>query len=213
MAGPEPANGRVPVPDPTRLTQEAVDRAVATLKDIFAPRFHAIENDAERLRAQIDARPAAVAVEISHLNDLFGTGQKLVDEKFKGVADQFAGRDTALAAALLAQKTSVEEQNKSNAAATAKSEASFTKQIDGIAILIGTLGTGFTDKVDTVKEILTVATKTSDTAIADMKTRLTAIESRKEGSASVGVLIFSLIGAGAGVAAIIGLILVIARGA
>ena len=138
--------------------------------------------------------------------------QVLVEEKFRGVDQQFAGRDTALVAALLAQKILVEEQNASSAMATAKSEASFTKQIDGIGSLITGLGEGFTARIEAVKEIISVNSKTAEIAVADVKTRLTTIESRKEGGMASWAIVVGVIGASAGIASIIGLIFVVARG-
>ena len=43
------------------------------------------------------------------------------------------------------------EQNKSNAMAIAKSEATFTKQIDQIGVLITTLQKGLDEKIDDVR--------------------------------------------------------------
>lgn len=146
----------VPDPDPTKLTTEAVDRLKENLLELFGARLEAVNKELERLAKRIEDRPEEVEKQIGRL-------EALTDEKFKGVDQQFAGRDVALAAALLAQKTSVEEQNKSNALSASKSEAGFAKQIDGISALI------------------TAQSKGTDDKINDLKDRLTAIESRGEG--------------------------------
>jgi len=88
--------GVVPVPDPTKLTTDAVDRA----------------------KAELDIR-------LQSLKDL-------IDQKFVGVAKEFAMRDIALAAAFKAAEAAVEQQNKSNTLAADKAASSFTKQIDGL---------------------------------------------------------------------------------
>ena len=148
--------GFVPIPDPTKLTTEAVALMKSQLVELFGQQFSSVEKDIERLRKEIDHSPHEVRQELCHL-------RILMDEKFKGVDQQFLGNATALAAALLAQKTSVEEQNKANAMSAAKSEAGFAKQIDSITALI------------------TSEAKSTDGKINDAKDRLTAIESHGKG--------------------------------
>src|SRR6185295_4810558 len=92
--------GSVPVPDPTKLTTDAVQSLKEQLIALFAKQFEFADKEIIRLRAEIDASPKIMMEQIKHL-------EVLMNEKFKGVDQQFAGRDTALAAALLAQKTSV----------------------------------------------------------------------------------------------------------
>ena len=161
-------------PDPSDLTTKAVDRLKETMKELFGVQFSEFNLRLDRIQLQMDARPATIVSEISHL-------RQLVDEKFKGVADNFAGRDTALAAALLAQKTSVEEQNKSNATSANKSEATFTKQIEGITALITTQTKASDEKVDAVRDLIGAQTKASDEKFNDLRDRLTT----SEGKASV----------------------------
>ena len=154
-----------PVPDPTKLTTDAVQALKEQLIALFEKQFDFVEKEVVRLRAEIDASPKLMVEQIKHL-------EALTNEKFRAVELQFAGRDTALAAALLAQKTSVEEQNKSNALSIAKSEASFDKRIDGVSALISNQSANLDSKIN------------------DAKDRLTAIESRGKGiSDSYGWLI------------------------
>jgi hypothetical protein len=79
-------------------------------------------------------------------------------------------------AALQAAKEAVGEQNKSNALAIAKSEATFTKQIDQIGVLISTMQKGIDDKID------------------DMKSRLQAIEGQKKGGSDVWAIVIAIAG-------------------
>lgn len=137
-----------PIPDPTKLTTEAVDRLKEQLTTQFNLRIDALEKEIARLQKELESRPQAA----------------LVDEKFRGVNEQFAGRDVALAAALLAQKTSVADQNNSNLIAADKAEKSFIEQIRGIQSLLSQQDKAATDKID------------------DLKLRLQAIDSRNEGS-------------------------------
>ena len=140
----------VPIPDPTARTLEQSRQAVEALKELQSVRIDGLEKEAEHLREQL-------STEIAHL-------ARLMDEKFKGVADQFASNAVALAAALLAQKTSVNEQNISSAASVAKSDAAVTKQIDAIGALIDASGKSTDDKID------------------DLKSRVQSIEGHSKGS-------------------------------
>ena len=85
----------------------------------------------------------------------------LTDEKFHGVQRQFNERDvrteanskaaeTAVNAALSAQKEAVAQQNAAYAAAGAKSEAATTKQIDSIVALLGSQSAGLNDKITSI---------------------------------------------------------------
>ena len=150
MAAQDASQSNVPVPDPTARTLEQSKQAVDALKELQGVRIDALDSELERIRVQVNT-------EIAHL-------ARLMDEKFKGVADQFSGRDTALAAALLAQKTSVDEQNKSNATAVSKSDFAVTKQIDAIGSRIDASGKATDDKID------------------DLKSRVQSIEGHSKGS-------------------------------
>jgi hypothetical protein len=79
-------------------------------------------------------------------------------------------------AALQAAKEAVGEQNKSNALAIAKSEATFTKQIDQIGVLISTLQKGLDEKID------------------DLRARQTVSESRKAGAGDLWGIIVGVVG-------------------
>lgn len=193
-----------PTPDPTKLTQEAVDRAVANIKEIFGARFDAQDKIIANLQKQLDERPAEVAKQIEQLQALvdekFVGAAALVNEKFKGVDSNFAGRDVALAAALLAAKTAVDSQNVANALSTSKSDAATAKQIDTIGGSIDTKTQSINDKVD------------------DLRSRVQAIESRAIGvtdnrdnnSATFGYVVGG-IGALAALLSILGAVIVLSR--
>jgi hypothetical protein len=151
-----------PIPDPTILTTQQLNREVASMKELFDTRLGAMDKAVGLLQAQANRSPTIGEVYAQH------------EERFKAIAQQFSERDTrteqtsrdskvAVDAALQAQKESVNAQNISNAQAIAKSEAAFTKQIDQIGNLIQTMAKGIDDKID------------------DMKERITTIESRGQG--------------------------------
>lgn len=150
--------------DPTELTTRAVDRAKTDLKELFDQRFLSGEKRIEKLESGLENRPSQIVKEIEHLSTL-------MDEKFKGVDQQFAGRDIALAAALQAQKLSVDDQRKSDALSATKSEVAITKQIDGIQVQLALSAKGLEDKIGNAEQ-----------RNNDLASRVQAIESRSQGA-------------------------------
>ena len=187
-------------PDPTLLTtqqllreqdnlRELVNARLAGLKEAIETRLEGSDKAVELLRGQTDKLPTSIVDAVHQL-------QSLHEEKFRSIETQFVERDTrteqtsrdskvAVDAALQAAKEAVGEQNKSNALAIAKSEATFTKQIDQIGVLISTLQKGLDDKID------------------DIKGRLGAIENSKKGGNEAWFVVMGLIGLGIAVAAIV----------
>lgn len=163
-------HGSTPVPDPTLLTTQQMARSIDSLKELLRAeihgraevvdqRFASMEIANDLLQQIFDAQPKITDDKIEHL-------QKLHEEKFHSIAVQFSERDTrtettardskvAVDAALSAAKEAVGEQNKSSALAIAKSEAATTKQIDQMGTLVGTTTSGINDKIADVKDRIT----------------------------------------------------------
>ena len=157
--GPQSNQTTTPNPDPTVLTQNAVNALREQMTEWVNIKFENIERE-------LLSRTA------------------LMNEKFIGVQQQFAGRDTALAAALAAA-----------AASAAKSELSFDRRIGDITSLISN------------------QTANNDGKINDLKDRVTTIESRGKGMSDGYSWIVAGIGAlfgGAGLIA--GIIALFAKG-
>jgi len=153
-------------------------------------RYTKINEESEKaIGAALKAAQRAFEEQSSAINKQILQLQELHDEKFRSIGTQFSERDirteqtsrdskVAVDAALQAAKEAVGEQNKSSALAIAKSEASTTKQIDQIGLIINSMAKNFDDKID------------------DMKTRLTTIEGMRHGfttNFSQGLTIISLI--------------------
>lgn len=190
--------GLRPIPDPTLLTTQAQEKAIAALREVLDARVVSIEKEITdlgrnlafqetRSNTRLDGIPAVIREQVDHL-------QVLVIEKFKGVDQQFQGRDTALAAALLAQKTSVDEQNKANAASAAKQEAGIAKQIDGITSIIMANSQGTDGKIDAIKSLIQAQTKALDDKIVDLRATINDVRSLTTASNSRGAGQSDLIG-------------------
>jgi LPS O-antigen subunit length determinant protein (WzzB/FepE family) len=156
-----------PDPDPTVLTTAQLVMVAKYEREIMQARLDGMDKALALLQAAVDRSPS-----IAEIYSEFS-------EKFASVQTQFRERDTrteqtskdskvAVDAALQAAKEAVGEQNKSSALAIAKSETATTKQIDSITTLIQTNQKALDDK------------------IADVKDRITGIEGRSGGMASIG---------------------------
>jgi hypothetical protein len=170
-------------------SREIVETQLNGLRQIFETRTGGLERDMVLLQARAERLQTTIQVEIGHL-------ERLHQEKFDSITTQFKERDTrteqtsrdskvAVDAALQAAKEAVGEQNKSNALAIAKSEATFTKQIDQIGVLVTSMGKGFDDKVD------------------DIKSRLQAMESQRKGAGDVWAIWFAATGFAIGIGGVL----------
>src|ERR1035438_4884503 len=166
------SNGR-PVPDPTVLTRQQLERAVAGLREILEARLNGMDKALSLTHEELNRRSVEGDLKIVHLRELS-------EEKFLSIQTQFAERDTrteqtsrdskvAVDAALQAAKEAVGEQNKSSALAIAKSETATMKQIDQLVVLIST------------------GSNAQDSKITDIKDRITALESLNSGLASAQI--------------------------
>lgn len=138
--------GLVPVPDPTALTTQALLREVSSLKELLAVEIAGSKS----LFDEKIARYVAVS-----------------NEKFEAVAAQFSERDTRTDQRAGDTKLAVDAAFAAAKEATAKIEAGFTKQIDGMIVLIDT------------------KTKNIETNINDLKERMIAVESRSTATTDI----------------------------
>jgi hypothetical protein len=174
--------GWTPIPDPTVLTTQQLQREIATSRELveaslngivrtLETRLDGMDKVLELIQTCSDRIPKEIEDRVKQL-------QFLHEEKFNSIKTQFAERDTraeqttssskvAVDAALQAAKEAVGEQNRSNAAAITKSEGNFTKQIEQLGTLISANQKGADDKID------------------DIKSRLLVIESTKVGGNAV----------------------------
>ena len=159
-------------PDPTVLTTQQLERGLDAERDyvkgevrVLEQRLTAMDIATELLSATVTRVPTEVQTAVGNLRDLHS-------ERFQSIATQFAERDTrqeresrdnkvAVDAAFAAQKEAASEQNKSNTLAIDKSERATAETLAKQADL-------FKSKTDAL-----------DTQIADLKERLTIVETAK----------------------------------
>jgi hypothetical protein len=126
--------GSVPVPDPTKLTTDAVALARAQIEKLFDVQITGVHKDVAQLELIVKEIPVLALAKQDRLKEL-------LEEKFVGVKTEFTMRDIALAAAFKAAEAAVKQQNESNTLAIDKAGTAFTKQIDSLD-----------EKIDDLKE-------------------------------------------------------------
>jgi hypothetical protein len=145
----------------------AVDRAILALRELQEARFSGIDQNLKGIHNSIDPIDCDIRKEIGHLHALMmGEVHKLTEvtsERFTAVGAQFSERDTRTDQRAGDTKLAVDAAFAAAKEATAKIEAGFTKQIDGMVTIIDT--------------------KTSNLAggLGDLKERFTALEARTQG--------------------------------
>jgi hypothetical protein len=158
--------GLTPIPDPTLLTTQQLEREIAHLKELFASRLAEMDKAVQLLQMSANRSPTINEVFLQH------------EERFKSIVTQFAERDTRAAESIAQSKTAVDaalqaakeafgQSQQASDRSIAKSEASITKQIDQIG------------------EIMAQGTKASDEKIDDLKERLASLDGRRGGVGDV----------------------------
>ena len=124
----------MPVPDPTKLTTDAVAALEWQLKELFKVEFKRIED-------LMDTRFASV--------------DKWLEVSERQRLEQKSDTRLAVDAALAAAKEQVSQQAAAFAAETAKTERNFTEQLKAQRDTFGTAIAGITTRYDDLKEGLT----------------------------------------------------------
>ncbi len=126
-----------PIPDPTYLTNQAVNAAVSLMRREADAQKEYCRSQLEGAVQVMEFRFSAIAMQLTERDMRFQIGRD--DGK------------AAIESALAAQKQLVDEQNKSNSVAVAKAEAATTKQIDQIYLLITTMKAAVDDQLNDAK--------------------------------------------------------------
>lgn len=171
----------IPVPDPTKLTTELVDRAINAERDrtdgqfaVRDERLNGMDSATQLRLAQMHSIKEEIEMSRGETKILATHERELTTQRFDAVGDTFtalnqrtaeqkADTRAAVDAALQAAKELVALQTEASDKSTAKSEASFAKQIDALGLL------------------LQKSSETTDDKIIDLKSRMDRIEGNKIG--------------------------------
>ena len=128
---PEDRGSRFPVPDPTSLTTEQLDRTIAALKEVLETRLGGMEEVTDEKFISVNERFALVE-------------RQRVEQK----EDTKAAVDAAFSAA----KEAVREQTNASERAIAKSETATKEQLNQLTNTFDTAIRGVTGSLDDIKE-------------------------------------------------------------
>jgi hypothetical protein len=160
-----------PVSDPTPLTTQQLGMAIDGQRDLFDTRLDAMDKAIDLLQevanrsptvgevyARFDERFEAVAASFKSERDISDQKFLRVDQQFiqieKLAAQLKIAGDTAVAAALQAQKEAAGEQTKSSTAAISKSETSTADSIKQLHALFQTSIGGLSSQIADLKSRL-----------------------------------------------------------
>lgn len=173
-----PGDSNLPVPDPTRLTTQLVDRALASYREVAETRLDGMDRATQLVALDVAGITPATDAKLAHMREDFdrqlaGLREYILSqilnvsqvslEKFAAVDARFVDRDDraaetatqnriSLDAALAAAKEAVSEQNKANTLAIGKSEGATQKQIDAQAAQMATSYKALDDRITDLKE-------------------------------------------------------------
>ena len=182
--------GSRPVPDPTILTMEAMTREVNGLQALTWVRLDSMDAATElrlsrltEIEVQFDRHIAAVREVLEVRLDAVAqeVDLRFQERDVRTLDSARAGAD-ALAAALQAAKELVGSQGESSAAAAVKSETSFTKQIDQIGVIIGTLQKALDDRITSLEKTFADRMSSLEAAFTDRLTEIKERQDRSEGT-------------------------------
>jgi hypothetical protein len=127
----DPATGQnIPIPDPSVLTTQNLDREIANLREYLLSQIVNLADDLERFASGHDREHRDVVERaVSHVRELN-------DERFKGIQLQFAERDVRAEQAFKASTEAINAAMAAQEKAIIKSEIATAKQIDAIAEVI-----------------------------------------------------------------------------
>lgn len=107
---------RRPVPDPTVLTTEQLQREIAALRDLIYTRLDAMDTAIKLLADGVNKVPSETTSQVSHLKELIFT--------------RFSERDLRVQQAALDSRDALEAARSSAQVAIAKAEESLNKRFD-----------------------------------------------------------------------------------
>jgi hypothetical protein len=162
--------GSRPVPDPTVLTDAAIAKAVEAITDHVAGKFDLLSERLNGIDTATTLRLRSIEDIPNQIDRAVTNLERLHDERFRSVAQQFVERDTrsereardnkvAVDAAFAAQKEAAAKQDEGNQKAIDKSEKTTTETIAKLGDLVDTNIHALSDKIDDLKDRLTEVAK------------------------------------------------------
>jgi hypothetical protein len=176
--------------DPTYLTTQAQERAIAALRELLETKVLSVEKNLQqqkdtldhtdaRLILRLDGIPLEMAAQTASLH-------RLIEQRFTGVDQQFRERDERVNQIAILNNVALQAALSAAKEAVAKQESNTTKQIDQLYLNSSTV------------------TKSQEVQINDLKAQLATIDGRSRGVGDSWVIVF---GIGGSVIGVVGLFL------
>lgn len=194
----------LPVPDPTKLTQEAVDRAIASYREVVNEqlknrdtRLDGMDRATDLLATELEKLTTNLLRESARLKEESSREQAAIresyqlqiqtvvltiksvadvdQEKFAGIETRFAERDTRTAQTADESRISLDA-----ALAAAKEAVSLQNEANSQAIAKSEVATQ--KQIDAMTELMRTSTKALDDKITDLKGRLDRGEGQEKGT-------------------------------
>ena len=198
MAEQPPTN--IPVPDPSILTTEQINRTTqalrvefnlqfVALRDAITTRLDGMDKATLLLAETVNRVPTVLDREITRLNEMFAekmlaagllnaqqfsTIDKWFHEKDIQTEERKTAAATAVAAAFAAERQAADAQQRANEQAIAKSETSVNKQIEDLKLSVN-------KQFEDLKSLFNTKNNSTDDKIGGIGERITRIESVKTG--------------------------------
>jgi len=177
--------GSRPVPDPTQLTTEALQREIKALKELIETRLVSAAQLTEQKFRTHDEKFEKVEQEF-----------ELVERQR---VEQKLDTKSAVDAALIAQKEAVKEQTTASATAIAKSEAGTSEQLKQLGVIQNTAIAGVTTILNDLKERVV---KIEALKLGSRE----ATEDRQASTGLIAAVVGAIVGVGGVLAAVIALV-------
>ncbi len=168
----------IPVPDPTVLTTQQLERGLQAERDYLearlatlVQRLDSMDLANEVLNETVTRVPTDMQREVGHMREL-------LQASIEGIERRLADNDLRFDHALRAQKELTTQRNKSNTTAIDKSESSIERSMEKLSELFRSGINGISSQV------------------ADLKGRVTAIEASKTGATETRSSFYALVGVG-----------------
>jgi uncharacterized coiled-coil protein SlyX len=202
------ANGRFSKSDPTRLTHELVEAAIMSLQRIIEVRIAAVEKAIEISHDDLVRVPTTVDRAVSQLRELLESKLAANDQSVQGLRDNLLEKIRGIQGQITetnARATLADQYKQTALDAALKSAQTLVEQaIDHVKESIKKTEDLFTKQIDAINASVVQAGKTGDKEVADVKTRLGAIEGRTNGIGQSGVFVVGAFAVISAVAAVVG---------
>jgi hypothetical protein len=139
-----------------KFVREVVEEKITGARDVLEARLNGNDQAVTLLRSATDKVPQHVEASIAQMREIIEQKLYTQDEKFRSVQTQFEERDTRTEQTTKDSVKAIEAAFASAEKAITKTEVGFTKQIDEQSKRIDAVAAGSNEKIDDIKQRITV---------------------------------------------------------